>query len=180
MAGGGYIVSDICGDGVPDCAARLRAKGCKDPGQAGTDILGRGAGVPEVRGGACEPEVYGETGDVDEKRVGYAEGGAEVEIGEQRGIMKFMDPIFTQEGPGVVVAREKDGTGLLVELNSREVEVEPSPSPAAGSEGKKKSVMKTFPGRCVMMRQCEAHGVWFERRCELCQEGEPQNIAAVQ
>lgn len=77
--------------------------------------------------------------------------------------MKFMDPIFTQEGPGVVVAMGVDGQ-MLVALEAREVA---SPSPSSGAD--KKVVMKKVPGAVRLMRRCEVHGVWFWQRCELCE-----------
>lgn len=72
--------------------------------------------------------------------------------------MKFMDSIFTQEGPGVVVARSREG-GLLVALNPREVVV--------GENGKRE--VKRFPGAIRLMRLCPVHGVWFWQGCELCE-----------
>jgi hypothetical protein len=76
-------------------------------------------------------------------------------------MMKFMEAIFTQEGPGLVVAREKEGDGVLVALEARE-----APSPSAAAD--KKPVMKRVPGANRLMRRCPVHGVWFERECELC------------
>jgi hypothetical protein len=75
--------------------------------------------------------------------------------------MKFMESIYTQEGPGVVVARGEGGQ-VLVALEAREV-----PSPSAAAE--KKPVIKRVPGAVRLMSRCEVHGVWYWQRCELCE-----------
>ena len=61
----------------------------------------------------------------------------------------------------MVVAREKEGGGVLVALEAREV---PSPSAAAD----KKPVVKRAPGANRLMKRCEVHGVWFWLGCEMC------------
>ncbi len=74
--------------------------------------------------------------------------------------MKFMDKVMTQDGEGLVVAREMEGK-LLVALGPREVRVE-------GKDGKME--VKRTPGPNVLMSWCEAHAVWFNVACIQCQE----------
>lgn len=67
--------------------------------------------------------------------------------------MKFMESIFTQEGPGVVVGRGVEGMAL-VSIRREDWQ----------------GVQKVS-GPCfnVMMKQCTVHGVWFMEKCLLCE-----------
>jgi hypothetical protein len=68
-------------------------------------------------------------------------------------IMKFMESIFTQEGPGVVVARGIGGEALV----------------CIRREAWQGAQAVSGPCLNVMMKRCAVHGVWYFERCLLCE-----------